>query len=54
MNNQNDSKLIFQELTDRYKDSLLIDQELYTTHKVFRGLRELSHCGRSLKKERGC
>ena len=36
MNNQNDSKLIFQELTDRYKDNLLIDQELYTTHKVFR------------------
>ena len=45
MNNQNDSKLIFQELTDRYKDSLLIDQELYTTHKVFRGLRDLNGVG---------
>ncbi len=45
MNNQNDSKLIFQELTDRYQDSLLIDQELYTTHKVFRGLRDLNGVG---------
>lgn len=45
MNNQNDSKLIFQELTDRYKDSLQIDQELYTTHKVFRGLRDLNGVG---------
>ena len=45
MNNQNDGKNIFQELTERYKANLLIDQELYTTHKVYRGLRDLNGVG---------
>ena len=36
---------MFQELTNIYRDNLLIDQELYTTHKVYRGLRDLNGVG---------
>lgn len=45
MSIQNEGKNIYQELADRCADNLLIDKELYTTHKVYRGLRDLNGVG---------